>query len=82
MHVKKGEYRKLDFVPLPHNENYELDLHRPYIDKVVLVTEEGTELRRVHEVMDVWFDSGAMPFAQAAKERGNESLETFLKKIK
>ena len=77
----RGSITKLDFIPLPHNEDYELDLHRPYIDDVVLVSEKGTELRRVKEVMDVWFDSGAMPFAQAAKERGNESLETFLKKV-
>ncbi|TSC64963.1 MAG: Isoleucine--tRNA ligase, partial [Parcubacteria group bacterium Gr01-1014_91] len=76
-----AEVRELDFVPLPHNENYELDLHRPYIDDVVLVSEKGTELKRVPEVMDVWFDSGAMPFAQSAKERENESLESFLKKI-
>ncbi|MDP2652362.1 MAG: class I tRNA ligase family protein [bacterium] len=80
--VKRGEYREFSFVPLPHNEDYELDLHRPYIDEVVLVSEKGTELRRIKEVMDVWFDSGAMPFAQAAKERKDESLENFLKKIK
>lgn len=55
---------ELDFVPLPHNEEYELDLHRPYIDDVLLVSDSGAELRRVPEVMDVWFDSGAMPFAQ------------------
>ena len=73
--------RKIDFIPLPHDDDYELDLHRPYIDEVVLVSPKGTELRRVPEVMDVWFDSGAMPFAQAAKERGNESLERFLKKV-
>ncbi|MCR4275924.1 MAG: class I tRNA ligase family protein [Candidatus Parcubacteria bacterium] len=79
--VRPGEFREIPFVPLPHNDDYELDLHRPYIDDVVLVSEKGTELRRVKEVMDVWFDSGAMPFAQAAKERGNESLETFLKKV-
>lgn len=66
---------------LPLNENNELDLHRPYIDEIVLISEKGTELRRVKEVMDVWFDSGAMPFAQAAKERGDEPLETFLKKV-
>ncbi len=54
----------LDFVPLPHNDNYELDLHRPYIDDVVLIGDSGKELRRVSEVMDVWFDSGAMPFAE------------------
>lgn len=79
--VRVADLRRLDFVSLPHNEDYEIDLHRPYIDDVVLVSEKGTELRRVPEVMDVWFDSGAMPFAQAAKERGSESLDAFLKKI-
>ena len=54
----------LAFVPLPHNEDYELDLHRPYIDDVVLTTVDGIELTRVKEVMDVWFDSGSMPYAQ------------------
>ena len=78
---KTGSVPKLDFVPLPHNEDYELDLHRPYIDDVVLVSNKGTELRRVKEVMDVWFDSGAMPFAQAAKERKDISLDSFLKKV-
>ena len=53
-----------DFKPIPHNENYELDLHRPYIDDVVLISDSGNELFRVNEVMDVWFDSGSMPFAQ------------------
>lgn len=76
-----AEVRNIDFTPLPHNDNYELDLHRPYIDDVVLVSEKGTELRRVKEVMDVWFDSGAMPFAQAAKERKNKSLEMFLEEV-
>lgn len=69
------------FVPLPHNDDYELDLHRPYIDHVVLLSEKGTELRRVPEVMDVWFDSGSMPFAQSAKEKENESPETFRKRV-
>lgn len=73
-HLKSG-------AEMPKNEMGELDLHRPYIDDVVLVSEKGTELRRVKEVMDVWFDSGAMPFAQAAKERGDESLEAFVKKV-
>ena len=52
------------FVPIPHNEDYELDLHRPYIDEVNLVCKCGGKLVRTKEVMDVWFDSGAMPFAQ------------------
>ncbi len=65
--AKEAEVQKFNFVPLPHNDDYELDLHRPYIDEVVLVSEKGTELRRVKEVIDVWFDSGAMPFAQDPK---------------
>ncbi len=78
---KPAEITALDFVSLSHNDRYELDLHRPYIDDVVLISEKGTELRRVVEVMDVWFDSGSMPFAQSAKEKGNESLASFWKKI-
>src|SRR3990167_3538957 len=73
-HLKPG-------TALPKNEQGELDLHRPYIDEVILISPKGTELRRVKEVMDVWFDSGAMPFAQVAKERGRESLEDFLEKV-
>lgn len=59
-----AEVRTIDFVPLPYNEHFELDLHRPYIDDVVLIGDSGNELYRVKEVMDVWFDSGSMPFAQ------------------
>jgi len=58
-----AEVRELPFVPLPHDENFELDLHKPFIDDVILVR-DGEEYTRVKEVMDVWFDSGAVPFAQ------------------
>lgn len=61
---KNAEVRPLEFTPLPHNERFELDLHKPYIDQVQLVTKDGQKLVRTPEVMDVWFDSGAMPFAQ------------------
>ncbi len=57
-------HREHEFIPLPHNEDYELDLHRPYIDEVKLVCDCGGHMNRTKEVMDVWFDSGAMPFAQ------------------
>lgn len=67
-----AESRAVDFTPIPHNENYELDLHKPYIDKIVLKCAHsdssgqdcGGNLVRTKEVMDVWFDSGCMPFAQ------------------
>ena len=56
------------------------DLHRPTIDEVFLSCEKcGAEMRRVPEVLDCWFDSGAMPFAQRGYPRSNEKLfeETF-----
>ncbi len=63
-YFQNAEVREIPFVPIPHNEKFELDLHRPYIDEIELVDEEGNPMKRVKEVMDVWFDSGAMPFAQ------------------
>ncbi|MFA5838966.1 MAG: class I tRNA ligase family protein [Candidatus Paceibacterota bacterium] len=59
-----AETEELDFVPLPHNKNYELDLHRPYIDDITLVDEKGEEYKRIPEVVDCWFESSSMPFAQ------------------
>jgi isoleucyl-tRNA synthetase len=77
-----AEIRQVDFAPLPHNEHFELDLHRPFIDGVTLVkpasdhTSEAKEFKRVKEVMDVWFDSGSMPFAQDHYPFGSTSLTT------
>ena len=62
-YLGNAEFMKCDFVPFPHNADYELDPHRPYIDEIVL-EKDGKEYYRIKEVMDVWFDSGAMPFAQ------------------
>jgi isoleucyl-tRNA synthetase len=63
-YIRKAEARKLEFKRFPHNADYELDLHKPFIDEVKLPCACGAEMHRVKEVMDVWFDSGAMPFAQ------------------
>jgi isoleucyl-tRNA synthetase len=41
-----------------------LDLHKPYVDDIILVSEEGKPMKRVPDLVDVWFDSGAMPYAQ------------------
>lgn len=41
-----------------------LDLHKPYVDDIVLVSKDGTPMKRVPDLVDVWFDSGAMPYAQ------------------
>ena len=46
-------------------ENYaKIDLHRPYVDDIVLVSETGRPMKRETDLIDVWFDSGAMPYAQ------------------
>ncbi len=62
--IYNAEWRKLDFQILPHNPEYETDLHRPYIDEVTLACDCGGDMKRAKEVMDVWLDSGSMPFAQ------------------
>ena len=59
-----GEIRPLSFIPLPHNDNYELDFHRPYIDDYNAYDEDGTRLERVTDVFDCWFESGSMPYAE------------------
>ncbi|MCX6164244.1 MAG: isoleucine--tRNA ligase, partial [Ignavibacteriae bacterium] len=41
-----------------------LDLHKPYIDRIELKSEDGNDMQRIPEVIDCWFDSGSMPFAQ------------------
>lgn len=46
-------------------ENYEkIDLHRPYVDDIILVSDDGRPMRRELDLIDVWFDSGSMPYAQ------------------
>ena len=51
-----NDYRELDYE--------QIDLHRPYVDQIVLVSDSGVPMRRETDLIDVWFDSGAMPFAQ------------------
>lgn len=47
------------------DENYDsIDLHRPYVDAIVLVSDDGRPMKREADLIDVWFDSGSMPFAQ------------------
>ncbi len=59
-----AECREIPALALPRNEYGFADLHRPFIDDVELWCRCGAPMRRVPEVVDVWFDSGAMPYAQ------------------
>ena len=63
--IKTAEFIELNpnFPALPRDESLILNLHKPYIDEIKLKCQCGGQMRRVSEVCDVWFDSGAMPFA-------------------
>ena len=62
------EEMERDFGALPRNEKGEVDLHRPYIDELTRPNPDDPTgrsiMRRIEDVLDVWFDSGSMPFAQ------------------
>lgn len=60
---QNAEIRPLEFKKLPRNQDFELDLHRPYIDQVTFTCDCGGQMERIEEVFDCWFESGAMPFA-------------------
>lgn len=63
--IANAEIKKLDFSPLPHNDDFELDLHKPFIDNIELSLEDGDRLSRVPDVFDCWFESGSMPYGKA-----------------
>ena len=63
--IKTGQFREVDFNDLPYNEKMEIDFHRPYVDGVKFYCQKCRGvMERVPEVIDCWFDSGSMPFAQ------------------
>ena len=72
-----ADFREGDF----SEENYNrFDLHRPYVDEIVLVSSKGEAMHRESDLIDVWFDSGAMPYAQAHypfEVSGEEFLKRF-----
>jgi len=69
-----GNFRPGDF----SKENYEsFDLHRPYVDKIVLVSPQGKKMYREPDLIDVWFDSGAMPYAQYHYPFENKEMEYY-----
>ncbi len=69
--IETGEVKPLDFARLPHDDAYELDFHRPYIDEITW-KENGKLFTRIEDVFDTWIDSGSMPFASAGYPESNE----------
>ena len=56
-------------------ENYnKIDLHRPYVDDIILVSPAGKPMKREADLIDVWFDSGSMPYAQLHYPFENKEL--------
>ena len=64
--MTSNPYKEMGFEPGVYNkENYDkIDLHRPYVDDITLVSASGKPMKRELDLIDVWFDSGAMPYAQ------------------
>lgn len=65
-YMKENPYKTKGFIPGEYtDENYhKIDLHRPYVDDITLVSATGKPMHRESDLIDVWFDSGAMPYAQ------------------
>lgn len=74
--MKSNPITDKGFVPGVYTaENYShVDLHRPYVDEIILVSESGRPMRRETDLIDVWFDSGAMPYAQIHYPFENKEL--------
>lgn len=74
--MKSNPYRDNGFVPGDYSEdNYnKIDLHRPYVDNIVLVSDSGKPMKRETDLIDVWFDSGSMPYAQLHYPFENKEL--------
>ena len=64
--MKTNPWKEKGFVPGDYSkENYDrIDSHRPYVDEIILVSPSGKPMKRELDLIDVWFDSGAMPYAQ------------------
>ena len=69
-------YKDKGFVPGEYTkENYDkIDLHRPYVDDIILVSKDGKPMKRETDLIDVWFDSGSMPYAQIHYPFENKEL--------
>ena len=74
--MESNPYKDRGFNPGEYNkDNYEkIDLHRPYVDEVILVSDSGKPMKRETDLIDVWFDSGAMPYAQIHYPFENKEL--------
>lgn len=75
-YMKSNPLKDKGFVPGDYSkDNYDkVDLHRPYVDNIVLVSPTGKAMKRETDLIDVWFDSGSMPYAQIHYPFENKEL--------
>jgi isoleucyl-tRNA synthetase len=73
-YLNPAQCEPLDFVPLPHNADYEFDVHIPYIDRITVLDDAGKPMTRTSEVVDCWVESGSMPFAQYNYPHSNKEV--------
>ena len=75
-YMKSNPLKDKGFVPGDYSkDNYDkVDLHRPYVDNIVLVSPTGKAMKREADLIDVWFDSGSMPYAQIHYPFENKDL--------
>lgn len=74
--MKSNPFKDNGFVPGDYSkENYDrIDIHRPYVDNIMLVSSTGKPMKRESDLIDVWFDSGSMPYAQIHYPFENKEL--------
>ncbi len=74
--MKSNPLKDAGFIPGDYSqENYDrVDMHRPYVDNIVLVSDSGKPMKRETDLIDVWFDSGSMPYAQIHYPFENKEL--------
>jgi isoleucyl-tRNA synthetase len=64
--LEVSEFKRIEFKSLPYDQEMEIDLHRPFVDEIRFSCPSCQgRMKRTKEVIDCWFDSGSMPFAQA-----------------
>ncbi|MFT5179879.1 MAG: isoleucyl-tRNA synthetase [Candidatus Paceibacteria bacterium] len=72
--VATGHFKTYDFAKIPHNRDFELDFHRPYIDNITF-KEDGKTYKRIEDVLDTWVDSGSVPFASNGYPKNNKTFD-------
>lgn len=72
--VDTGAFVEIPFTLFPHDNDYQFDVHLPYIDRVPLVCSCGGTMKRIPYVFDCWFESGSMPYAQLHYPFENKEL--------